>query len=187
MEVYVIRHTKLNIEKDVCYGRLNVSLSESFQEDAKYYKKKLPDTFDAVFSSPSERCMSLAEKLSLQQILNDNRLLEIDFGDWEGKKWNDIDKQQLDKWMNDFVNQKPENGESLIEMYERVTQFMENLKKQDHKRVLLVTHAGVIRCLWSYLLKIPLNNIFKIPVGFQEVFVFEVNANESYNRIIKTK
>jgi alpha-ribazole phosphatase len=34
---------------------------------------------------------------------------------------------------------------------------------------MIVTHAGVIRCIWAYLLNIPLGDIFKLNVGYGEV------------------
>jgi alpha-ribazole phosphatase len=42
---------------------------------------------------------------------------------------------------------------------------------------LLITHAGVIRCIWSYLLEMPIKNMFKIPVGFGEIFVFTLGED----------
>ena len=63
--------------------------------------------------------------------------------------------------MADFVNVKTPNGENLLELAERVKLFLDELRNQQHNKVLLITHSGVIRCIWSYLLEIPLQNIFK--------------------------
>ena len=51
------------------------------------------------------------------------------------------------------------------------------------EKVLLITHAGVIRCIWSYLLEIPVKNMFKIPVGFEEIFVFNLGEEKTYDSI----
>ena len=44
-----------------------------------------------------------------------DRLMEMNFGDWEMKNWNDIPPEQLNPWMEDFVNIRASNGESFID------------------------------------------------------------------------
>jgi len=177
MEIYVIRHTAVAVGKDICYGQTNVPLADTFIQDVKQLKKQLPTDFDTVFCSPLQRCKDLATELKYENTLFDNSILEMNFGDWENKKWNDIDQDKLNHWMADFVNVKTPNGENLLELFERVKLFFSNLRKQSFERVLIVTHAGVIRCLWAYLLDIPLQNIFKIPVGHNEIFICKLTDN----------
>ena len=164
MEIYVIRHTPVATGKDTCYGQSNVPLSDTFIQDALQYKNRLPTDFDAIYCSPLLRCKDLAAALHFENIIFENALMEMNFGDWENKKWNDIDQSDLNNWMTDFVNVKTPNGENLTELFERVKSFVDNLRQVPFKKVLLITHAGVIRCLWTYLLEIPLQNIFKVPV-----------------------
>jgi len=111
----------------------------------------------------------------------------MNFGNWENKKWKDLDQTELNHWMADFINVKAPNGENLIELFERVEIFFDNLRLRQHKKVLIITHAGVIRCIWSYLLKIPLENIFKIPVGYNELFICELSKNSSIDMIKRIK
>jgi alpha-ribazole phosphatase len=54
-------------------------------------------------------------------------------------------------------------------MFARVAGFMDQLRTRDHHRCLIVTHAGVIRCIWAYLLNIPLGEIFKLDLGYGDV------------------
>ncbi|PKQ69281.1 alpha-ribazole phosphatase [Raineya orbicola] len=176
MEVFVVRHTSVNIEKDICYGQKEVLLNnDTFQQEVQELKNKLPNVFDAVYCSPLQRCKALAETLPYPNVFYENALMEMDFGEWEGKKWNDINQAELETWMADFVNVKPPQGENLAELYDRVSYFMNNLRKKQYQKVLLITHAGVIRCLWAYVLEIPLPNIFKIPVAYGEIFAFSLN------------
>lgn len=187
MEIHVIRHTPVSVAKNTCYGRLAVPLADSFVADVEAYQEKLHSHYDALYSSPARRCTALAEALNLGKISTDDCLLELDFGDWEGKKWNAIDQQRLQRWMDDFVNQAPENGESLTHMFSRISTFMALLRKTKHEKVLIVTHAGVIRCLWAYLLDIPLNNIGKIPVGFHELFIANLGHDKEHDYILQLK
>jgi hypothetical protein len=104
MEVYLIRHTTPKVDKGICYGQSDISCTDSFMEEAARIIKNLPERFDAVYSSPLIRCSCLAENLAKpDSILIDSRLMEVNFGLWEMKKWDDIDKSLLDVWMKDFV------------------------------------------------------------------------------------
>jgi alpha-ribazole phosphatase len=183
MQITVIRHTQVNIDKDICYGQYDVSLADTFFEEVMELKNKLSTTFDAVYCSPLSRCKNLSQALGYKNTIYDAALLEMNFGDWESIKWNDINQEDLNVWMTDFVNTKAPNGENLLELSARVQLFMNNLREKDLKNVLIITHAGVIRCIWGYLLDIPLSNIVKIPVGHNEVFVFDLGAQKSHDAI----
>lgn len=187
MEVYVIRHTPVSAGKDICYGQSDVALADTFLEDVQQFKNTLPTDFDAVYCSTLQRCKDLATALGLINIQFDKVLMEMNFGDWENKKWNDINDGELNIWMNDFVSVRTPNGENLREVFSRVESFLEMLRQQPHKKVLIITHAGVIRCVWAYMLQIPLQNIFKIPVGHNEIFVCKLTLNATTDSIMKTK
>lgn len=187
MEVYVIRHTPVAVGKDICYGQSNVQLADTFIQDIEHYKKNLPNYFDSVYCSPLKRCKELATALKFENIVYEDALMEMNFGDWENKKWNDLNQDELNNWMADFVNTTTPNGENLKTLFERVKVFTDNLRKQQHKKVLLISHAGVIRCLWAYLLDIPLQNIFKIPVGHNEMFIFKLTQNSCTDSIKRAK
>ncbi len=174
MQIFVTRHTKVIVGRETCYGQTNVALANSFKEEAVAIKEKLPNDFDAVFCSTLERCKLLATEMQLENVQHDERLIEFNFGNWENKLWNDIDQEALNTWMQDFVNIPTPNGENVLALYERVASFLDEMRGKKHKKILLVTHAGVIRCMWSYLLEMPVKNIFKIPVGFGEIFVFNL-------------
>jgi alpha-ribazole phosphatase len=89
--------------------------------------------------------------------------------------------------MADFVNIKVPNGENLIQLFDRVKVFADSLRMEEHNKVLLITHAGVIRCLWAYLLAIPLQNIFKIPIAHSEIFIFNLTQNQNTDSIKRLK
>ena len=185
MEVYVIRHTQVAVGKDTCYGQSDVSLADTFLQDAEKLKNQLPNDFDAIYCSPLQRCKDLAIVLELNNIQFDSALMEMNFGDWEYKKWNDINQGTLNYWMEEFVNVKTPNGENLLELFDRVKLFLDNLRKQQHKKVLLITHAGVIRCLWAYTLEIPLTNIFKIPVDYGQLLIINLATEQKLDSIKK--
>lgn len=187
MEVYVIRHTPVAVGKDICYGQSNVPVADSFLKDIEHYETLLHKHFDTVYCSPLDRCKNLATALQIENVIFTEALLEMNFGDWENRSWSMIEQEELNKWMADFVNTKTPNGENLLNLYERVRVFIDNLRLQIHQNVLLITHAGVIRCLWAYLLEISLSNIFRIPVGYGEIFIFNLAEDRTKDSIRQLK
>jgi alpha-ribazole phosphatase len=176
MDLHIIRHTRLAIDGGRCYGQSEVALADSFDAERTALAAQLQMPVEVVYSSPSQRCTQLAQHFG-DAVHCDERLQEYHFGDWEMMRWDDIDKATLDAWMRDFVNLNPPGGENLVQMYARVSAFLEHLRQLDHQRCLLVTHAGVIRCIWAYLLNIPLGEIFKLGVGYGDILHCKLAAD----------
>jgi len=135
MDLAIIRHTRLAIDNGRCYGQSEVALADSFDTELASLRDKLTAAHGAVYSSPAERCSFLARQFA-DSIETDARLLEYHFGDWEMMRWDDIDSIKLDPWMQDFVNVSPPNGENLVQLFARVTEFMDQLRERDHQRCL---------------------------------------------------
>lgn len=180
MQVHLIRHTKLDIGKGICYGQSDVPVANSFAEEKDRILQSLDQDYDMVYSSPLSRCSKLARSISSKQYRKDPRLLEMDFGDWEMKKWEDIDQIKLNAWMADFINIKPENGENLVEIYARVCAFIQDLLQTPHEKIAIITHAGVVRLFWAWILEIPLPNIFKLQIDYGEIFELNLDQNKDY-------
>jgi alpha-ribazole phosphatase len=186
MEVYVVRHTRVTTAPDTCYGQLDIAVAETFAEEAAKLKSSLPLNFDAIFCSPLQRCQTLGLAFDYPaQNIPAPALMEMNFGEWEGQKWNDIDQAKLHHWMQNFVTVRTPNGESLSDLFDRVQRFLDKLRTRQIKRALLITHAGVIRCIWAYLLAIPLERTFRIPVEYGEVFAFRLATDDQLDVILK--
>lgn len=170
MQIYLIRHTRVAIEPGICYGQSDVDVSETFQEEANLIKPQISDiNFDLIYSSPLSRCKILSEFLFDIDVNYDNRLQELNFGEWELQKWDDLRNPVVDKWMNDFVHTPCPNGESFFEMYQRVRAFMVEIKQLNSKNIAIVTHSGVIRCILTYLNNEELKDAFKRQIEFGEI------------------
>ena len=175
MEIILIRHTTPDIAKGICYGQADIPLADTFAEEIIPILKEneLNNSNTVYFSSPLQRCKLLAQKLS-DTINFDNRLKELDFGDWELKKWNDINKNELDIWMNDFVNVSTTNGESYLDLHSRTVTFLNEIKLLEKEKAVIVTHAGVIRSLWSYINNSPLEKSFDLKLDYGHIIKFTV-------------
>lgn len=185
MQIYVLRHTKVDYPSGICYGQLDVPLADTFTRECNTYRNALPSEFDAVFSSPLSRCLALANELNNYKVVTDDRLLEMDFGEWEGKKWDDLEQKKLHKWMKNVVEIKPPKGENLNEVFQRTCSFLAEIRKMNCDKIMIVTHAGIIRCIWAYLLEIDIKNCFRIPVGYGEVLVANLGENNNDDFIIQ--
>lgn len=168
MEVYLIRHTTPEVAPGFIYGRTDVGLRESFLSEVKPIIGNLPSRLDAVYASPSTRCVQLAKQLTTEFTIDD-RLYELDFGDWEGKTWDTIDQLESAAWMEDFVHVTTPNGESMVQMNERVTNFWKELVQKAYSTVAVVTHGGVIRLLLAADQQLPLASAFTINVDYGAV------------------
>ncbi|QTD37843.1 alpha-ribazole phosphatase [Polaribacter batillariae] len=170
MEIIFIRHTTPNIEKGICYGQTNLDVASTFSNEVKNILEK-EDFYnlDAVFySSPLLRCKKLANKIA-KNVIFDDRLKELNFGDWELQNWNDINKEDLNVWMQDFVNVSTPNGESYIDLQKRTVSFLLGIKEKNHQKIVIITHAGVIRSLHAFIHNIPLKKSFDLKLNYGDV------------------
>jgi alpha-ribazole phosphatase len=73
--------------------------------------------------------------------------MELDFGEWEGRAWDEItrrDRERFEAWSANWQWAAPPGGESAVKLQERIESFLADLPSE---RVLVVTHAGPIRAL----------------------------------------
>lgn len=169
MLIHVIRHTTPQIAPATCYGQADIPLVDTFPQEREVVLSKLLDNYDCLISSPLQRCTLLAESINAEQRTIDKRIMEYNFGDWELKAWKDIPPKESQEWRKDVVNITAPGGESLSLLHARVMGFFEQLLKQKHKKIALVTHSGVQRILHAHILKTPLKDIFKLQLDFGAV------------------
>lgn len=167
-EIYLIRHTTPAVEKGTCYGQADLDVTESFWEEAARIKEYIPAYIQNVYASPLQRCSKLARHLfPSHNISFHDELKEINCGDWELLKWDDIPQEVVMPWMNDFVNVRIPGGESYLDLLARTTTLFEKIAaQQDHAAI--VSHGGVMRSILSHLTDTPLIdsfNVFKLQYG----------------------
>ena len=116
--------------------------------------------------TPAPRSAAAAWRKSFgAPFTTDPRLHELDFGDWEGRPWDDLPRPPLDRWCADFVNTSPPHGETFTELAARAEDFVSDLARSDPAgTVIAVTHAGVIRALLAPRRGLPLTDAFTIAV-----------------------
>ncbi len=171
MKLTLIRHTSLQTSAGICYGQSDVDVATSFVNEAESTKEKLAGTaFDAVYTSPLQRCVKLANALKLGEPIEDARLMELNFGDWELQAWDDMPRDLFDAWAHDYANIAPPNGETFSQLQQRGLNFLEEiLAKHANEHIAVISHGGTIRALLAHVLNMPLKGLFRFTIDYGSV------------------
>lgn len=144
----LLRHTRPSVGADICYGISDFDVADSFAQDAGTVLEVLP-ALDRIVTSPLLRCRRLARYIAEFRdlpVVEDSRLREMNFGTWEGRAWADIPRCEIDLWGADFLNARPHGGESVAAVRARAGRALAEIAQAHwRERVLIVTHAGIIR------------------------------------------
>lgn len=147
MKLWLVRHAQPLIAPGVCYGQLDVPVSVEANRVCAETLAEVLSHGIKIICSPLQRCEQLAQVLSgLRADLSyktDLRLKEMNFGQWEGQRWDDIGATDIDAWVADFANHRPGGGESVRQFMHRVAAAWDAAHGQPD--MLWITHAGVIR------------------------------------------
>lgn len=187
MKLVVVRHTSVDLPSGVCYGQSEVPLKDSFYEEAQSISATLSQFHPQyTYSSPSKRCTQLAKYLGYTPFLSP-LLMELNFGDWELLKWNDIYQTEDGKyWFSHYDSAKCPNGESHYEMLRRVRSFLAKIP-DDAENALIFTHGGILKALRIIIDKLSLETVLeRYPSHFGEIVVFEnINLSELRRKELK--
>ena len=142
----LVRHTRPAVADGVCYGMTDLDLAATFEQETERVVETLP-TAQRLVTSPLHRCRRLAERIGTAQGLVpaiDERLREMDFGAWEGVRWDDIPRAELDAWAADFLYARPHGGENVYMLRERTRAAIDDYRRSGLSHI-VVTHHGVIK------------------------------------------
>ena len=159
--IYLTRHgqTDWNVQKKVM-GRCDEPLNETGLKQAEETRNNLLNKkIDIIICSPLQRAKQTAEVINTGRnipIVYDERIIERDFGEFEGKETKEFD---FHGYWNYYKNEQYQSAENIQSFFERVYGFLDDIvEKYQGKNVLVVAHGGV---------SIPVNCYFnkKIPEG----------------------
>lgn len=140
------------VKPGVCYGRLDVVLAPNCEDQLAAMRARLLGfAAEVLWSSPAVRCRrtAIALECGLQMIVDD-RLLEMDFGEWEGRAWDDVPRDLLDRWAADPAGFAAPGGESGNKLLARVTSFCRDIQASGRDCV-IVSHGGPLKLLRAML------------------------------------
>ncbi len=184
MPIYLIRHTTPEIDHGMCYGQSDIDVAHTFPTELAGLASQIESlNISKIYSSPLKRSHKLAAALSVQfniPIQVDDRLKELNFGDWEMHRWDSLLPTELNMWMTDFVNLCTPHGESYLQMHKRVSDF---LNHTDLRNALIISHSGVMRSILCSLTNTVLNDAFsKFTFDFNELLEVDI-IKRSYKKM----
>ena len=149
--IWLVRHAQPLIAPGVCYGALDVPADgAATQHAASSFAQRLPPEA-RVLVSPLLRCQQLAQALQVLRpdlrFDTDARLAEMNFGAWEGQRWDALPPGAFDAWTNDFWHHRVGGGECVADFMGRVAEVWDAAVAESLPGVpqVWLTHAGVIR------------------------------------------
>ncbi|GAA0424144.1 histidine phosphatase family protein [Cocleimonas flava] len=169
----LLRHGKLDTPGIFCAEASTPVSAEGMQDLINTTKD---GSWDIIISSPQQRCVVFAQKLSKDKncpLVIDDRFKEMNFGDWVGKKsdelWQQYPEQYQQLWQtpDDFV---AINGESMQQFAERIHSGLQDiLSSYQNQSILVITHGGVIRQVLSKALDLDTLAMLKFSIHYAQL------------------
>lgn len=191
VKVYLLRHgeTTFNADGNRYCGRTDAELTEKGLAQAQRMEILLEGVqFDAVYASPLKRSYRTAEVANggRNTVNIDERLIELDFGQWEGKTRPEFvaeDPYLWEDWSKapDLVK-AGRTGDTGLDVVQRVDSFFEEMKtRHNGKTILVVAHNGVNRLYLAYKLGMPLKNYRRIVQENSALTMVEFGGDEDFS------
>lgn len=184
LKIYIVRHgqTTWNSEHRL-QGRQNSNLTPLGQEQAKRLGEYLVEEdikIDHYLSSPQQRAYETAKFIARdREVIIRDDLAEIGFGTWEGRRLEEVKKENPDQFYNFFneahlYDSRVNDGESFEELEKRVRRELDYLTSTyKDKTILLVSHGITIKIIFSIIKNHSL----------KEFWTSEVFANSSLSLV----
>ena len=175
-QIYLLRHTPVGVTEGICYGGTDVPLASDFPAHFKEVQRKLlqnnPERWQ-IISSPLRRCARLADFLasslspSAEPPFFDDRLAELDFGNWEMRPWSAIPLAEIEAWRENIDTFTPPDGENFSDLKARAVACLREIEtRRGSTPMLVITHSGVIRALLADALSLPLPNALRLQIDY---------------------
>ncbi len=146
--VFFMRHAKTNLNKEGKFaGRIDCDVTEEGLQATRDSFPYKDEDFDYIYISPLKRTRQTLDAAipNHKEPIVDERIIERDVGDWDGKPYDIISDSLRENYIKGFID--PPGGESAKAIKQRVTGFVEDLfsKYGPNDRILVVSHGAVLR------------------------------------------
>jgi broad specificity phosphatase PhoE len=180
----LVRHGAISAQwKGICYGCQDVPLCERWMAESEPLVQQLASLRPAtIFHSGLSRASWLADQVrqivqnqQTCEVVEDFRLRERNFGQWEGMMWDDVyasDPENFHGLIDKPDTYRPPSGETTNELQRRVVHWYQQCNQDDllmAKPVLAVTHSGPIAALTGHLLGLTPEQWTPWMLGYGEI------------------
>lgn len=178
---FLIRHGSNDYFTHTLVGRKpGVHLNDAGRSEADRLAARLSNEgIQTIFSSPLERCRETAEPLASKigvKVQTAGELLEVDFGDWTGKTFAELDTlEQWKQWNYFRSGGRAGNGETMIEVQSRIVGLIQRLHREHpNGRIALFSHGDPLRAALIYFLGTSLEFIRRIELSPASTSILEL-------------
>ena len=173
--ILAARHPRPLVGARICYGRLDVALAEPADAGALALLERAVDPIERIVTSPLGRAQDVARCVAQRTgapLHTDDRLMEMDFGAWEGVAWSAIPRAEIDAWAADPLQYRPGGGEAVADVLRRVRRAWTGIASAADT-TLVLTHAGPIRCLLHVARGVPILEAIQASIAYGGITRFE--------------
>ncbi len=183
-EIYLIRHGEVEEKYHrVFAGRTDIGLSENGKKQAAVTAEFLRNqSIIKVYGSTMKRVRQTIEpfeKLAPIKPVFLDELVELDFGEWTGLSFEDVEQRygvDAHKWLEQIEAGAIPGAETVERLMRRVEPALSRILIEDVPgNIAIFCHGGIIRVILSIMLEIPLVKLGKISIGYCSVNKFCVN------------
>lgn len=150
MLIYIVRHGEVNHNLLKIYSNENEDLNFNGIKQAERLRNKIKDLdYDIIMSSPLKRAIHTANIINIKkkEILIDDRLKERNPGSLSGKA---LEITNREEYWNYYSTIKYGTSENIQLFFERIYDFLDDLRLKNYKKTLIVAHSGVSKAFNSY-------------------------------------
>lgn len=156
MKIWIARHGQTNLNKQrMIQGHTDEPLNETGIRQAYDMRQMIGDIhFDAVYASPLQRAIKTATILGNvdeSKVVIDPRIIEVSFGNYELKNYDHQGLTMTAYWLLPEIFPAPRTVESIAQMKDRSTSFLQEIEQKDYENVLVTCHGGIMRVISGYL------------------------------------
>lgn len=150
MKLYLVRHGQVDHNLYKIYSSENEDLNENGVKQANQLREFIKDiNYDVIISSPLIRAVHTAQLINFKNkpIVIDKRLKERDPRSLNGQAINTINREE---YWNYYSTIQYGTSENIQLFFERINDFLSDLKSKSYKEIIIVAHSGVTKAFYSY-------------------------------------
>ena len=179
MKLALLRHGPTGWNKEGrIQGHTDIPLSDEGLEKMRGLLPPPPFERMRAFVSPSRRARQTAEAIGLTDAIWDPRLMEQNWGHWEGLNRAGIlarDGQDAFERAGKALAFRPPGGESTAELHARVESFL-NDRAREAQDAIAVAHMGVLRAAYTLATGWDMSTPMPPDLDVSKVLILELSS-----------
>ena len=171
----MLRHGRTEANaRGLLQGRIDPPLDELGQQQAAAAASWLGGV-DRVIASPLQRAQETAAAFGVA-VETDDRFIELDYGEWEGRPVRDVPAETWQQWRSD-LDFRPPSGETLNELGVRVRTALEELVAQaERSNIVVVSHVSPIKASVAWAIDVSDQATWRTRLGQASICQIAINA-----------